>query len=221
MKEIFIVTGTHQGEELPLGKPVADALERKLSKKYTVKRVQIPPSALKGMSRSVTTKGEDRRAEASYQYVKTIGYDPSNPSHVLLDLHEISINRKSKEIERYVTPFVEKSIDEGHYGIYYAEIANPPDFDNIWKWGRFPIGMVSRCRSNIIRIEIPVLIGKSGRIDAKSTKKHYCDIASGKLWKSEVAEKLSKIIFECFTPSDFSSQTPLSNSYLLSLCYNL
>jgi hypothetical protein len=205
MREIFIVSGTHQGEDFPLGRPIADALARKLSKKCKVKRIDIPLKTLKGQARRTKPSGEDQRANASFQYVKTKGYDSENPNHMLIDTHEIEINMDKlespikRQFKKYVKPAVQRSMKEGYFGVYYVEIGNPPDFNRIWEWKRRSISMISNQKSNIMRIETPIVYGKRGRIDLRSTKNHYSDLIvkrRSNLWKNDVAEKLSDIVIK-------------------------
>lgn len=187
-KKVFIVSGTHP-DEMSFAPHVADRLERLLSD-HEVVRIALPESMEERKKLSIRDGWEpfhDYSALSVYRRVlEKQGFDPSNPDHLVLDIHENPVNwekiypkRRFPKLDsfyqKYIKQHFQNSVSDDHYGIYFAELPDPRYYADIRSMPRRKIGSLGKRETNFLRIELPVY-GVEGlepgqvTVDKKRTK---------------------------------------------------
>lgn len=192
--KFFFVCGTHSNERL-FAEPVARKLVYKHSELFdpNVSFVSIPHEPAERKRIGVVdgwTDYSDRSAASVYAFLsKEHGFDPKNPEHVVLDVHENPLNWKevysehSDFYEEHVEPHIVQSRKDAQYGIYAASVHQLADYGDIRKMVRFPLSELHAHfakpgrRAKFFRIELPVVgrLDDSGQVvaDQRPTLKHF------------------------------------------------
>ena len=206
MVKVFLVSGTHANERRFAG-PVADRLEKLIGNRHDVEeivRVKIPASGLLRKRANIAEmQGKaDLAAYSVYLRLRRAGFEPSNPNHRIIDVHENPRNWRevypddADFYEKHVEPHIERSIREGTHGVYFAEIRGSQDYLDIRSMRRGALSELPAllrspsAKARILRIEVPVIARKGSAVAQKRKTPPLAGARSSRVFIERIADAI-------------------------------